>query len=74
MKITVKTGAWADKYVKGRSEIDLPENATVTDAITALDIPIDDVGFAVINSVAVRKDHPLKNETFVTLHPAIMGG
>jgi len=74
MKVIVKAGSWADKYVKGRSEIDLPENATVMDAIITLDIPIDDVGFAVIDSIAMRKDYPLKNGNIITLHPTIVGG
>ncbi|MCL2285634.1 MAG: MoaD/ThiS family protein [Firmicutes bacterium] len=67
MKITVK-------YLKGRSEIDLPEGSTIDDAIAAGGFPADDIGFGVINGKAVPKDYVLADEDEVTLYPSIVGG
>jgi len=61
-------------YVKGRWEIDLPEGATVADAISAIKVPVDDIGFAIIDGKVVRKDYGLKNGDEVTLYAAIVGG
>ena len=67
MKITVK-------YLKGRSEMDLPEGSTLEDAIFAGGLPTDDIGFGVINGKAVPKDYTLADGDEVTLYPSIVGG
>jgi len=67
VKVTVE-------YEKSRSQIDLPEGAAITDAIAAIGIPEDDVGFGVIRGRAVRKDYTLTDGDEVTLYQPIVGG
>ena len=75
MKVTVIPGSWAQKYVQREwLTVELPESATVADAITAARVPADAVGFAVISGSAVRKDHKLTDGAEVTLYPPIVGG
>jgi len=67
MKITVN-------YVKSRWEIDLPEGTTIADAIVAVGVPVNDIGFAIMNGKVVRKDCVLKDGEDITLYAAIVGG
>jgi len=67
MKVTVN-------YVKDRWEVDLPEGAPVADAIIAVGVPVDDIGFAMIAGRIVRKDYVLADGDDVTLYAAIVGG
>jgi sulfur carrier protein ThiS len=62
------------KHVKDTFTLDLPEGATVLDAMAAQGIDDADVGFAVIKGKAVRKDHVLADGDDVMLYPAIVGG
>jgi len=61
-------------YVKSRWEIDLPEGTTVADAIAAVGVPVNDIGFAIIKGKVVRKDYVLKDGDGITLYAAIVGG
>jgi len=67
MRVTVN-------YVKSKWEINLTSGATVADAIAAIGVPVDDIGFAIIQGKVVRKDYMLTDGDDVTLYPAIVGG
>lgn len=62
------------KHVKDTFLLDLPDGATVAQAMAAQGIADEDVGFAVIEGGAVRKDYVLKDGDTVMLYPAIVGG
>ena len=75
MKVTLIPGSWAQKYVqKERLTLELAALATVSDAITAAGVPVDEVGFAVIGGTAVRKEYVLNEGAEVALYPPIVGG
>lgn len=62
------------KHVRNVYTLDLPEGATIGEAMAAQAIADDEVGFAVIGGKAVRKDYVLKDGDDVMLYPAIVGG
>ena len=75
MKVVVIPGSWACKYVQTeRIELILDKTATVADAIVAVGVPVDSVGFGVVGGNAVRKNFPLYEGAEVTLYPPIVGG
>jgi len=75
VKVTVVLGSWAEKYVQvERVELELPDGATVVDAIEAVGVPVDAVGFGVVGGNAVRKDYKLVDGMEVALYPPIVGG
>jgi len=82
MRIEITIGRWAEEYMAGTDNVptvgsytmELPNNATIKDAIVAAGIPYTAVGFATIAGTAVRKDSSLKDGDIVALYPPIVGG
>lgn len=58
----------------GVVELDVPEGATVRDAISRFDIPLNDESVIVLNGLTVDMDTPLKEGDMVTAFSAIAGG
>lgn len=58
----------------GTVELDLPEGATVYDAISRFPIPLNDESVIVLNGLTVELDTPLKEDDVVTAFSAIAGG
>ncbi len=57
-----------------RRRIVLPAGATVSDLLSRLDIPADEVGVLVVNHRDAVLDQPLADGDRVTLIPVIGGG
>lgn len=75
MTITITAGRWATKYFNTAGvTLTLGASPTVLDAINALSIPPDEVGFATLNGTAIGKDYPLTEGLTINLHPTIVGG
>lgn len=58
----------------GITQLDLPEKATVYDAISQFDIPLNDESVIVLNGLTVDMNTPLKEGDTVTAFSAIAGG
>jgi molybdopterin converting factor small subunit len=58
----------------GVVELDVPEGATVYDAISQFDIPLNDESVIVLNGLTVDMDTPLQEGDMVTAFSAIAGG
>jgi len=75
MKVTVLTGRWARRYVQQEvTELYLPDNASVEDALERLRIPLEEVGFIVINSRVVPRKTFLHEGDSIRVYPAVIGG
>jgi molybdopterin converting factor small subunit len=58
----------------GVLELDVPNTATVYDAISRFDIPLDDTSVIVLNGLTVDMSTPLQEGDMVTAFSAIAGG
>ena len=58
----------------GVVELDVPEGATVRDAISRFGIPLNDESVIVLNGLTVDMNTPLKEGDMVTAFSAIAGG
>jgi len=58
----------------GVVELDVPQGATVYDAISRFDIPLNDESVIVLNGLTVDLNTPLKENDIVTAFSAIAGG
>ncbi len=58
----------------GMVELNLSEGATVYDAVSRFDIPINDESVIVLNGLTVDLNTPLKEGDTVTAFSAIAGG
>ena len=58
----------------GVVELELPDGATIYDAISRFDIPLTDESVIVLNGLTVDMDTPLKEGDMVTAFSAIAGG
>jgi molybdopterin converting factor small subunit len=58
----------------GVVELDIPAGATVYDAISRFDIPLNDESVIVLNGLMVEMSTPLKEGDMVTAFSAIAGG
>jgi len=69
------TGGWAARYTDERiTFLEISENSTVADAISAVGIPASEAGIVVLDGKAVPKDHLLSNGDEIKIHPLIIGG
>ena len=75
MQVTVETGKWAMRYVSERIiHLEMPEGSTIADIVTAIKIPPEEAGLAVINGTSVTKEHTPSDGDVITIHPIIIGG
>ena len=58
----------------GVVELDIPTGATVYDAISRFDIPLNDESVIVLNGLTVELSTPLREGDMVTAFSAIAGG
>ena len=58
----------------GVVELELPDGATIYDAISRFDIPLTEESVIVLNGLTVDMDTPLKEGDMVTAFSAIAGG
>ncbi|MDD2921222.1 MAG: MoaD/ThiS family protein [Anaerolineales bacterium] len=58
----------------GVVELDVPNGATVYDAVSRFDIPLDDTSVIVLNGLTVDMSTPLVEGDMVTAFSAIAGG
>ena len=74
VSITVTVGPWAKDYMTTPKTLVLGADATVLDAILATSIPEDQVGFGVVDGLALPKEAPLTDGITLELFPVIVGG
>ena len=72
MKIKVKQNYFTEKHFYGNNFLQLPPNATITDAIDASNIP--DVGFVLLNGIVASHDTVLQDGNEIEFHATILGG
>ncbi|MBI3164696.1 MAG: MoaD/ThiS family protein [Anaerolineales bacterium] len=58
----------------GVIELDVPDGATVFDAVSRFDIPLNDESVIVLNGLTVDLNTPLQEGDTVTAFSAIAGG
>ncbi|MEW5724540.1 MAG: hypothetical protein AB1896_15625 [Thermodesulfobacteriota bacterium] len=73
MKITIKLGGPLRKKIEGHQGgelvLELPENARVSDAITALGLGPGDIRVLMKNGLAIHQDETLKDNDRLGLFP-----
>jgi sulfur carrier protein ThiS len=74
MTVTVRTGAWARRFVPEASVLTLIEGATISIALEALPIPSDEIGLAVIGDRIIPRDTILQDGDILEILPIIIGG
>ncbi len=79
MLISVKLFATLTRYKDGAKagtpfEIDLPENATILDLITFLNIPLEEAHVIFINNIIVRPETEIKLGDVIGIFPQVGGG
>ncbi len=58
----------------GVAELELPDGATIYDAISRFDIPLTDESVIVLNGLTVELSTPLREGDTITAFSAIAGG
>lgn len=75
MKVILRTGDWARRYVPEReAEIALDAPATARRAALKAGIPESEIGFAERGGVLIDLDLALEDGDRLTIHPSIIGG
>lgn len=78
MEVILEIHLISDKYeknLKGSKNLVMVEEGTrVGDLLKHLDIPIEEVGFVVINGFVVKLDKPIDQGDKIQLFPPIQGG
>ena len=75
MKVTVKAGCWAKRYVGEETvTVNILENSTVADLISVLGLPADDIGLSTVDNKAVSREHILYDDDVLKFYPSIVGG
>ncbi len=79
MRVTVKLFATLTRFRSGTKagkafEVDLPDNANVSDLIDHLKIPIEETHVVFINSILHEPASPLKAGDVVGIFPPVGGG
>ena len=74
MKVKIKLFATLRKFGPEEQEVDLPENATIGDAINLLNLPKEIPLLKIVNGEHRPPNHPLKDGDELALFPPIAGG
>jgi sulfur carrier protein ThiS len=75
MTVTIRIGKWARLYTEqGSLQLSLAEGRLVSDALTELDVPADEIGVTVLNGRAVSRSTKLSDGDMLELLPMIIGG
>jgi molybdopterin converting factor small subunit len=74
MKVKIKLFATLRKFGPEEQEVDLPENATVEDAINLLNLPEKFPLLKIVNGEHRPPKHLLKDGDELALFPPIAGG
>ena len=74
MKVKIKLFATLRKFGPDEQEVDLPENATIGDAINLLNLPKEIPLLKIVNGEHRPPKHPLKDGDELALFPPIAGG
>jgi molybdopterin converting factor small subunit len=74
MKVKIKLFATLRKFGPDEQEIELPDGATVDDAINMLNLPVKISLLKIVNGEHRPPKHPLKDGDELALFPPIAGG
>ena len=74
MKVKIKLFATLRKFGPEEQEVDLPENATIGDAINLLNLPKEIPLLKIVNGEHRPPKHRLKDGDELALFPPIAGG
>ena len=74
MKVKIKLFATLRKFGPEEQEVDLPENATIGDAINLLNLPKEIPLLKIVNGEHRPPKHRLKDGDDLALFPPIAGG
>lgn len=74
MKVTIKLFAGFRENRFKVAEQDMPDNCSVADVLSALDIELPELGVALINGRHVTPDQVLQDGATVSLFPKVGGG
>jgi len=74
VKVIIKLFATLRKFGPDEQEVDLPENATIGDAINLLNLPKEIPLLKIVNGEHRPPKHPLKDGDELALFPPIAGG
>ncbi|MGB9521267.1 MAG: MoaD/ThiS family protein [Anaerolineales bacterium] len=62
------------EYIHGASQVSIPSNITVREAITALNIPAEIVALVVVNGAQQSKDYLIQEDDEIKLLAVVGGG
>lgn len=76
MQISVELSAWLKRYADGKSTmiVELPEGSRVKDLIEKLSIPVEEVGFAIVNDERKDFDYVIVPGDKISLYQYILAG
>jgi len=74
MRVKIRLFATLRKFGLEEQEVELPENATIDDAINLLNLPKEIPLLKIVNGEHRPPKHPLKDGDELALFPPIAGG
>ena len=75
MSVTIRIGIWARRYIANESlQLKLSGDTVVSDALTELEIPPDEIGVVLLNGKAVQRSTALNDGDVLEVLPLIIGG
>ena len=74
MKVKIKLFASLKQFGPAEQEVDLPDNATIDDAINLIKLPEKYPLLKIVNGEHRPATHPLKDGDELALFPPIAGG
>ena len=75
MSVTIRIGIWARRYIANESlQLKLSGDTVVSDALTELEIPPDEIGVVLLNGKAVQRSTALNDGDVLEVLPLLIGG
>jgi len=75
MIVKIELKGWLGGDNKKVITMDLPNGATVMDAINIIGVPFEELGFAMLDGKVINREiHKLVDGDYVEIYPVIFGG
>jgi hypothetical protein len=77
LKVKVELSPYFDRYVNTHTLKDIEfsqEIINITDLLTSIKVPQEEIGFIIINGIRRNKDYIIHDGDKITILPALIGG
>ena len=74
MTVTIQTGNWARQFLPETTVLTLTDGAVVSDALSLLPIPRDEIGLTAVDGCVAADDRALRDGDIIEILPVIIGG